>query len=122
MKKEYKTQELIDAIIAGMQDVKAKNITILDLQETGSSISDYFILCDAESSTQVNAIANSVEKNVINELSVKVLRKEGFENASWILVDYGEIVVHVFQTETRQFYNIEGFWEDAKISHIPDIE
>ncbi len=122
MKKEYTTQKLIDTIVAGMQDVKARNITILDLQETGSSVSDYFMICDAESGTQVNAIANSVEKSIVNELKIKPLGKEGFENASWVLVDYGEIMVHVFQSEAREFYNIEGFWEDAKISHIPDVE
>ncbi len=122
MKKEYSTQKLIDTIVAGMQDVKAENITILDLRETGSSICDYFVICDAESSTQVNAIANSIEKNVIDELANKAIHKEGFENASWVLVDYGDVVTHIFQKEAREFYDIEGFWEDANVHKIPDIE
>ncbi len=122
MKNEYSTQKLIDTIVAGMQDVKAENITILDLRETGSSICDYFVICDAESSTQVNAIAGSVEKNVIDELNNKPIHKEGFENASWVLVDYGDVVTHIFQKEAREFYDIEGFWEDANVRKIPNIE
>ncbi len=120
MKKEYSVQKLIDLIVAGMQDIKAKNISILDLRETESSICDYFVICDAESSTQVNAIANSVEKKVMDELKDKPVHTEGFENASWVLVDYGDVIVHVFQTEIRMFYDIEGFWENANRRNIPD--
>lgn len=122
MKKEYSTQKLIDTIVAGIQDVKGKNTSILDLRETGSSICDYFVICDAESDTQVSAIANSIEKQVVEELKEKPIHKEGFENASWILLDYGDIIVHVFQIESRQFYNIEDFWSDAVTTEIPDVE
>ncbi len=122
MEKEYSTQKLIDTIVAGMQDVKANNITILDLKKTGSSICDYFVICNAESGTQVNAIADSVGKKVVEELKEKAIHKEGFENASWVLMDYSDVVVHVFQTESRSFYDIEGFWEDATVTQIPDLE
>ncbi len=119
---KYSIQKLIESVVVGMQDLKSKHISILDLRETGSSICDYFVLCDAESGTQVNAIANSVEKQVLEDLKEKPLRKEGFDNATWVLVDYGDLIVHVFQTEARQFYDLESFWDDAVRTDIPDIE
>ncbi len=121
MIKEYTTEKLVDTVVAGMQEIKAENIVILNLKETGSSVCDYFVICDAESSTHVNAIANSVEKMVKDEIEEKPNHKEGFENASWILIDYSDVVVHVFQFESRQFYNIEEFWEDAKKVEVPEI-
>jgi ribosome-associated protein len=119
--KEYTTEKLVETVVAGMQEVKAENIVVLDLKETGSSVCDYFVICNAESGTQVNAISASVEKMVKDELNEKVNHKEGFENASWVLLDYSDVVVHVFQTESRHFYNIEEFWEDAKRQDIPEI-
>jgi ribosome-associated protein len=119
--KEYTTEKLVDTVVAGMQEIKAENIVILNLKETGSSVCDYFVICDAESSTQVNAIANSVEKMVKEEIEERPNHKEGFENASWILIDYSDVVVHVFQTESREFYDIEEFWEDAKKVEVPEI-
>ncbi len=121
MIKEYTTEKLVETVVAGMQEVKAENIVVLDLKETGSSVCDYFVICNAESGTQVNAISASVEKMVKDELNEKVNHKEGFENASWVLLDYSDVVVHVFQTESRHFYNIEEFWEDAKRQDIPEI-
>lgn len=121
MVKEYTTEKLVETVVAGMQEIKAENIVILNLKGTGSSVCDYFAICEAESGTQVNAIANSVEKTVKEELGEKANHKEGFENASWILLDYADVVVHVFQTEARNFYNIEEFWEDAIREDIPEI-
>ncbi len=121
MTKEYSTEKLVDVVVAGMQEIKAKNIVTLNLKDTDSSVCDYFVICDAESGTQINAIANSVEKMVKDEMNEKANHKEGVENASWVLLDYSDVVVHVFQTESRHFYNIEEFWEDAKKEEIPEI-
>lgn len=122
VEKEYSAQKLIDTIVEGMQNIKAENIVILDLKETGNSICDYFIICNAESNTQVNSIADSVEKKVREKLKEKSIHKEGFENASWVLLDYSDIVVHIFQTEARAFYNIEDFWDDAVKTEIPNLQ
>jgi ribosome-associated protein len=112
--KEYSAQRLVDSVVEGMLEKKARNISILDLKNTDNSICDYFVICDAQSTTQVDAIANSVEMIVEKTMGEKVHHKEGFENASWILLDFVDVVVHVFQTESRDFYNLEEFWEDAE--------
>jgi ribosome-associated protein len=119
--KDYTTEKLVDAVVLGMQEKKAKNISILNLKATENSICDYFVICDAQSTTQVDAIAGSVEFIVEKSLGDKVLHKEGFENANWILLDYVDVVVHIFQTESRDFYNLEEFWEDAEKVEIAEV-
>jgi ribosome-associated protein len=111
--KDYSTEKLVDAVVLGMQDRKARRITVLNLKDVFASICDYFVICDAQSTTQVDAIADSVENTVEKIFGERVFHKEGFENASWILLDYVDVVVHVFQSESRDFYNLEEFWEDA---------
>ncbi|MBN1253303.1 MAG: ribosome silencing factor [Bacteroidales bacterium] len=114
IEKNYTTEKLVDSVILGMQEIKAENILVLNLKKIESSFCDYFVICDAESSTQVDAIANSVEVTVKKELNDKLLHKEGFENASWILLDFSDVIVHVFQKSSREFYDLEGFWADAE--------
>lgn len=121
MIKEYSTEKLVDAVVLGMQEKKAKNIVVLNLKKTNTSICDYFVICDAESSTQVDAIADSVEVFVQKKMHENARHKEGFENASWILLDYTDVVVHVFQSESREFYNIEEFWEDAERTEVDEF-
>ncbi len=118
--KDYTTEKLVDAVIDGMQEIKAKKISILNLKKLDNAITDYFVICEADSSTQVNAIADSVEVTVKKKLNEKLLHKEGIENASWILLDYTDVVVHVFQSEARNFYNLEDFWADAETKKIED--
>jgi len=114
MTKIEKTGEkLVSVITEGMKDKKAKRISVLDLRSLEQSVCDFFVICNAESTTQVNAIADSVEFYTKKELKEKPLHIEGTENAIWILLDYGDVVVHVFQDESREFYNIEDFWADA---------
>jgi len=120
--KEYSTEKLVDAVILGMQEKKAKNINILNLKQIDTAITDYFVICDAQSTTQVDAIADSVEEFVEKKIGEKSLHKEGTENANWILVDFVDVVVHVFQTESRDFYNLEEFWDDAEKREIPDLQ
>lgn len=118
MIKEYPVEKLVETIVTGMQEKKAKNISILNLKSINNSICDYFIICDAQSTTQVDAIADSVEEFVEKNFNERVIHKEGFENANWILLDFFDVVVHVFQTESRDFYNLEEFWEDAEKTEI----
>ncbi len=109
------TKKLIGAILEGIENVKGENIVILDFDEIETSIADYFVICSANSNTQVNAIANSVEKTVRNEVKDRPIHVEGKENNTWVLLDYGNVVVHIFQTEYREYYDIESLWNDAKV-------
>lgn len=112
------TNSLLDCIVEGMQEKKAKNITVLNLAEIENRICDYFVICDADSTTHVDAIANSVEDMVIKKCGEKPYHSEGYQNSEWILIDYINIVVHVFLRETREYYNIEGLWGDAEVTTI----
>ena len=109
---------LISLIIEGMEDIKGQNISLLDLRKIENTVCDYFIICDGNSNTQVNAIVNSVQKNVSKNIREKPYQIEGIENAEWILMDYVDVVVHVFQKHKRDYYDIENLWGDAKITQI----
>jgi ribosome-associated protein len=117
-KKQTNTDQLITTILAGIEDVKGKEITILDLREIENTVCDYFIVCEGTSNTQVNALVNSVQKKVSKELKDNPWHVEGSDNAEWVLMDYVNVVVHVFQKHIRQYYDIESLWGDAKITVI----
>ena len=114
MKKEKGTDQLITQIIKGIEEVKGQDIEILDLRDIENTVCDYFIICNGNSNTQVNAIVNSVQKTVSKAIQEKPWHVEGSNNAEWVLLDYVHVVVHVFQKQIREFYNIEGLWGDAK--------
>ena len=113
-KKEVRTDLLITEIIKGIEEVKGQGIEILDLRDIENTVCDYFIICNGNSNTQVNAIVNSVQKSVSKNLQEKPWHVEGSDNAEWVLMDYVHIVVHVFQKHIREFYDIEGLWGDAR--------
>ncbi|MFM2286779.1 MAG: ribosome silencing factor [Bacteroidota bacterium] len=113
-------EALIDPIIKGIEEKKGKNIQIFDLRQTGNAVCDFFVICNADSGTQVDAIAYSVEHEVKVATGESPWRSEGFENKEWILVDYVNVVVHVFQTPIRDFYKIERLWADAIVRVIPE--
>lgn len=117
-KKQTNADDLITTIISGIEDVKGKDINILDLRELENTVCDYFIICEGTSNTQVNAIVSSVQKKVSKELKDKPFNIEGEDNAEWILMDYVNIVVHVFQKHIREYYDIESLWGDAKTTII----
>jgi ribosome-associated protein len=117
-KKSVNNDALLANIIKGIEEVKGNDIDILDLREIDNSACDYFVICNGTSNTQVNAIVNSIQKTVSKELKDKPWHVEGSENAEWVLMDYVNIVVHVFQTHIREYYNIESLWGDAKITSI----
>ncbi|MEJ1223797.1 ribosome silencing factor [Sediminicola sp. 1XM1-17] len=110
--------ELITSILFGIEEVKGNHINILDLREIENTVCDYFIICDGTSNTHVNAIVNSIQKTVSKALKDKPWHVEGSDNSEWILMDYVNVVVHVFQKQTREYYDIEGLWGDAKVTAI----
>jgi ribosome-associated protein len=112
--KEKETDLLITQIIKGIEEVKGQEIEILDLRKIENTVCDYFIICNGTSNTQVNAIVNSIQKEVSKSLREKPWHIEGYSNAEWVLMDYVHVVVHVFQKHIREFYDIEGLWGDAK--------
>lgn len=112
------TDQLITEIIKGIEKVKGQKITILDLREIENTVCDYFIVCEGTSNTQVNAISGAIQKTVSKAIKDKPWHVEGEANAEWILLDYVNVVVHVFQKQIREYYNIEGLWGDAKITNI----
>lgn len=117
-KENNNSDELITTIITGIEDVKGKEIKILDLREIENTVCDYFIICEGNSNTQVNAIVNAVQKKVSKTLKDHPWHVEGSENAEWVLIDYVNVVVHVFQKHIRQYYDIESLWGDAKTTVI----
>jgi ribosome-associated protein len=108
-------EKLKDSILEGIRKIKGKEITIIDLNTIHYTECGYFIICHGTSTTQVSAIAHSVEETVGEETGEKSWHAEGYRNSIWVLLDYGEIVVHVFHEQARHFYNLEGLWSDAKI-------
>ncbi|WP_178987632.1 ribosome silencing factor [Winogradskyella schleiferi] len=117
-KENTNADQLITTIIGGIEEVKGKEITILDLREIENTVCDYFIVCEGSSNTQVNAIVNSIQKQVSKTLKDKPWHVEGTENAEWVLMDYVNVVVHVFQKHIREYYDIESLWGDAKTTQI----
>ena len=105
---------LIDEIIKGIENVKGEEIQVMDLNNIENTPCKYFIICSGNSNTQVMAIVNSIIKKVSKKIQEKPLHTEGLEAAEWVLIDYINVVVHVFQRKTREFYNIEELWGDAK--------
>ena len=96
-----------------MLDKKAQNVISLDLRPVGSSIADFFMICNADSTTNVAAIADNILKDAKEQLGMKPLRMQGMENNFWIIMDFGNIVLHIFQTPYREFYHLEDLWADA---------
>ncbi|WP_299770017.1 ribosome silencing factor [uncultured Dokdonia sp.] len=117
-KKETSADQLIAKIIEGIEEVKGQNIDILDLRDIENTVCDYFVICNGTSNTQVAAIVNSIQKIASKELKEKPWHVEGLDNSEWVLMDYVNIVVHVFQKHIREFYDIESLWGDAKITSI----
>ena len=117
-KKSVNNDALLANIIKGIEEVKGNDIDILDLREIDNSACDYFIICNGTSNTQVNAIVSSIQKTVSKEIKDKPWHVEGSDNAEWVLMDYVNVVVHVFQKHIREYYNIESLWGDAKITSI----
>lgn len=119
MKKDN-TPIVLDSIIKGIFEKKGHDVVQVDLRQLESRIADYFVICQASSTTQVDSICDSVEDKVREMAKEKPLHIEGLDNCFWVLLDYGNIVVHIFLEEYRKFYNLESLWADAIITKIVD--
>ena len=111
--------DLIEKIVIGISDVKGQDIEMIDLRKIENRICDFYIICSGSSNTHVSAILESVKKKVSKTLKEKPSHTEGEANAEWILLDYINVVVHIFQKHIRDFYRIEDLWGDCKTNLIP---
>ncbi len=121
--KHTETGELLGLIVDSILDKKGKDIIQLDLRVLDEAPTDHFIICHGDSTTQVKAIADHILAETKEKIGVRPNHVEGQQNATWILIDYFDTVVHLFNDEAREFYNLEHLWSDAKITkHSDDIE
>jgi ribosome-associated protein len=111
---------LLSSVINGIFEKKGQNVLKIDLRKLENRITDYFVICHASSGTQVSAICDSVDDSARKVAGEKPLHVEGLENCFWVLLDYGNVVVHVFLEEYRNFYNLESLWADADIEVLED--
>ena len=111
---------LVESVVEGMKDNKAQNISIIDLRGLDGASADFYVIAEGNSNTQVESIAESVVDRVREDLNDRPIHYEGRANASWILIDYHDVVAHVFLPEERSFYDLEGLWSDGKRQDIPD--
>jgi ribosome-associated protein len=110
--------DLVASIVEGMQDKKAQDISVLNLNKIGSAVASYFVLCTGQSSTQIEAIAEGIMEATYKKSGQRPLRKEGFSNREWVLLDYVDVVVHIFHSEKRDLYGLDKLWGDAEITHF----
>ena len=115
-------KQLVEVITQGIQEKKGQEIVIVDMQGIEGAICNYFVICTGNSPTQVSAIMDSVEDVARDKAGEKPIRVVGEQQAQWIAMDYVDVMVHIFLPETREYYNIERLWEDAKVDAIPNID
>lgn len=115
-------KHLVQTIIKGIQEKKGSNIVVADLDGIDGTICQYFIICQGNSPTQVEAIADSVGETAREEMREKPAHVVGLENAQWVAMDYTDVLVHIFLPDVREYYDLEHLWEDAKLTHIPDLD
>ncbi len=116
------TRALVETITKGIQEKKGGNIVVADLKDIDGAICNYFIICQGSSPAQVEAITESIGDFARKELGEKPSRVAGLENAQWVAMDYGDVLVHVFLPDVREYYDLEHLWDDAALTHIPDID
>ena len=115
------SDSLCDLIIDSIQDIKGKKILKLDLKELDESPADYFVICEGESHTQVKGISDNIYRRLRDEVGLRPHKTEGEQHSSWILVDYFDVIIHIFYKETRTYYDLEDLWSDAKITEYENI-
>jgi len=114
------SENLSKYIVKGIQEKKGSNIVILNLKDVGNAIADFFVICTGTSDTQIDAISEAVEEEVNNEAKERPWHREGHQNKEWILLDYVNVVVHIFKSNVRSFYGLEELWGDAVVTKIED--
>jgi ribosome-associated protein len=118
---ETGSREKLNVILEALKEKKAKQIVTIDLQKVGTAICDYFVICHGDSTTQVSALSDAVIRKMKKELHTGAHHVEGTNNSLWVLLDYSDIVVHVFLNEKRDFYRLEELWADGKMEKIEDV-
>jgi ribosome-associated protein len=119
-KKNVTSEALKEAVIKGMQNLKAKDIVCIDLRSVRGAVSDFFVIAHGDSNTHMEGISGSIYKTVLEDLGEKPWHSEGKQSTEWILEDYVDVVAHIFQRESRVFYDLEGLWGDAPIERIAE--
>lgn len=117
---EVVEEPLVTQVIEGIRKVKGHEIVLLDLRDIVQSVTDYFVICTGDSPVQVNAISESIQEGVEKKIKENPLSVEGKQNKQWIILDYADVVVHVFLKDWRSFYNLEELWGDAKIKQYEE--
>ncbi|MEZ0539859.1 ribosome silencing factor [Fibrella arboris] len=115
---ELTTEQLRDLVVKGMQEKKAQDIVVMDLRQVKNAITDFFVICSGNSDTQIDAIAGSIEEEILKVSRVFPMNREGKMNREWILLDYVDVVVHVFKKDRRAFYDLEQLWGDAEMTWV----
>nr|WP_295930387.1 ribosome silencing factor [uncultured Dyadobacter sp.] len=118
--KELSSKDLTELVVKGMTEKKGLDIAILDLRKVKNSITDFFVICSGNSDTQIDALANSVEEEVYKISKTEPWQKEGKANGEWILIDYVDVVAHIFNKERRKHYDLEELWGDAEVTYLED--
>ena len=116
------TTRLVETIKKGIQEKKGQRIVVADLQGIDGAIARYFVICQGNSPAQVEAITESIGEMARKELDEKPARVAGLENAQWVAMDYGDVLVHVFLPDVRSYYDLEHLWEDAELTQVPDLD
>jgi ribosome-associated protein len=114
------SKKLSEVIVKGMQEKKAADIVVMDLRKVKNAVADFFILCSGNSDKQLDAIADSIDEEVFKTLKENPWHAEGKNNKEWVLLDYIDVVAHVFRKDKREFYALERLWGDADITEIED--
>lgn len=115
------SEKLSEVVVKGMMEKKASNIIVMDLRTVNTAVADFFVICSGNSDTQLDAIADSVDKEVSKTLSQNPWHREGTQNKEWMLLDYVDVVAHIFKPEKRNFYGLENLWGDAEITQIDEV-
>jgi ribosome-associated protein len=119
-RKGVSSEKLSETIVRGMQEKKASHIVVMDLRKVKNAVADFFVICSGNSDRQLDAIADSVDEEVYKALKENPWHTEGKNNKEWMLLDYIDVVVHVFRKDRREFYALERLWGDADIKEIAD--
>lgn len=117
-----KIDNKINEIVEAITDRKGKKISLIDLNKIETAPAGNFVICQGSSTSQVSSIADSIRERLQKTLDVKPYNYDGYKNSQWIVIDYGDVMVHVFLPEFRDFYNLEELWNDATITYLKDLD
>ncbi|MBQ0113082.1 MAG: ribosome silencing factor [Bacteroidales bacterium] len=122
MTKDKKVAKMLaEVAVSAIQDKIGKDVTMIDFNGVKGSLFDYYVICTANSPSHADALAEKVEEEIYKNLKMKPNRREGLRNCEWVLLDYFDVIIHIFLKETREFYNIESMWNDVKQIHYEDV-